>query len=122
MEPYGEAKRQYLKTFYKYTIARCYYNEYRNVTTPHGHDHVKIESLSDHHSGGNSIGGTHIKHESLDEDDDHVRLAQSDHDTEQVSENTVNIAPKLNNTSAQNMTANAKDHNQVTDDTGSESS
>ncbi|TIA34756.1 hypothetical protein D6C78_06593 [Aureobasidium pullulans] len=43
-------------------------------------------------------------------------------DTEQVSRNTVNIAPKLNNTSAQNMTANAKDHNQVTDDTGSESS
>ncbi|THW08062.1 hypothetical protein D6D24_09426 [Aureobasidium pullulans] len=43
-------------------------------------------------------------------------------DTEQVSRNTVNIAPKLNNTSAQNMTANAKDHNQVTDDTGSQSS
>ncbi|THY81715.1 hypothetical protein D6C93_09458 [Aureobasidium pullulans] len=43
-------------------------------------------------------------------------------DTEQVSRNTVNIAPKLNNASAQNMTANAKDHNQVTDDTGSESS
>ncbi|KEQ78869.1 hypothetical protein M438DRAFT_360189 [Aureobasidium pullulans EXF-150] len=43
-------------------------------------------------------------------------------DTEQVSRNTVNITPKLNNTSAQNMTANAKDHNQVTDDTGSESS
>ncbi|THV89964.1 hypothetical protein D6D03_05860 [Aureobasidium pullulans] len=43
-------------------------------------------------------------------------------DTEQVSRSTVNIAPKLNNTSAQNMTANAKDHNQVTDDTGSESS
>lgn len=43
-------------------------------------------------------------------------------DTEQVSRNTVNITPKLNNTSAQNMTANAEDHNHVTDDTGSESS
>ncbi|THX95117.1 hypothetical protein D6D02_10014 [Aureobasidium pullulans] len=40
-------------------------------------------------------------------------------DTEQVSRNTVNVTPKFNNTSAQNITANAKDHNQVTDDTGS---
>ncbi|KAL2028271.1 hypothetical protein VTO58DRAFT_110959 [Aureobasidium pullulans] len=29
MEPYDGTKPQYLKTFNKYTIGSCYYNEYR---------------------------------------------------------------------------------------------
>ena len=130
MEPYDKAKRQYLKAFNKYTIARCYYNEYRkwsgcvenkvdeindsfsgessdvahldehsaivhqvSVITPHGHVHVDVESPCDHHSGGNSISGTQIKHESPNEDDNHVHFAQSDHGTVAVEKETGSDKP-----------------------------
>lgn len=51
MEPNDKAKRQYLKAFNKYTIARCYYNQYRKWS---GCVENKVDEVNDSFSGESS--------------------------------------------------------------------